>query len=200
MVKQSAVEKEKEGKTQLPHEEPISAETLLRSHILNEQIIDLLRKRNSESGIMVDVTDFWGRSDAISGPAKKRVKLSDTNAFVDYEDPRPKRNKLRWLSQVQNQRTGGFYTLDNLIQNNVIAESERDLFEFPSGISDFPYRQIYQFHRIRRSDGSEYFSTHEQWTGISKTATVITISVSDLYWYIKPAVKFKLRDMGTSIT
>jgi hypothetical protein len=179
----------------LPHEEPISAELLLRSHTLTEQIIDQLRKKNNDTGLEMDAVDYWARSNQNS-MARKRVKPSDV--FIEYESW-TKNRKLKWLSQVQNQRSGAFYSLKNLIQNDVISESERQLFELPPGIEDYPYRQIYQFYRIKRGDGSEYFSTHEQWTGISKSATVITISVSDLYWYIRPSVKYELRNADGSI-
>jgi hypothetical protein len=174
----------------LPHEEPISAELLLRGHTLTERIIDQLRKKNDETGIEMDAVDYWARSNQDS-MAKKRVKASDI--FIQYESW-TKSRKLRWLRQVQNQRSGAFYSLKNLIDNGVIDDSERQLFDLPDGIDDYPYRQIYQFHRIKRGDGSEYFSTHEQWVGISKSATVVTLPVSDLYWYIRPSVKYELRN------
>ena len=183
-------------KVKLPHEEVISASLLLKSQTLTEKIIGQLRQKNNESGLEIDVVDYWGMSNTNS-LARKRVKAADI--FIEYEDSRTKKNKLRWLSQAQNQRSGQFYTLENLIQNNVIGQSERDLFEFPPGVSDFPYRQIYQFHRIKRADGFEYFSTHEQWTGISRIATVVTISVSDIHWYIKPTVRYELRNTNGSI-
>jgi hypothetical protein len=186
-------------KTVLPHEEPINAETLLRTHTLTEQIIGQLRKKNSENLAEVEVEDYWGVSSG-AGPARKRVKLSETNAFVVYENSYSKKGKLRWLSQSQNQRSHQFYSLENLINNSVISENERELFEFPPGITDFPYRQIYQFYRIKRGDNSEYFSAHEQWSGISNTATVVTVSVPDFYYFIKPAVSYELRNLdGTPV-
>jgi len=192
-------EQSEETKILLPHEEPISAELLLRTHTITEQIIDQLRKKNSENLAEVEVEDYWGVSSG-AGPARKRVKLSETNAFIVYENSYSKKGKLRWLSQAQNQRSHQFYNLENLINNSVISENERDLFEFPPGISDFPYRQIYQFHRIKRGDGSEYLSTAEQWTGISKTATVVTVSIPDFYYFIKPAVSYELRNLdGTPV-
>jgi hypothetical protein len=193
LVKQQQQQSDKE--MLLPNEEPISAELLLRGHTLTERIIDQLRKKNNDSGLELDVVDYWGRSNQTS-MARKRVKPSDI--FIEYESW-IKSRKLKWLSQVQNQHSGAFYSLKNLIENDVISESERELFELPSNISDFPFRQIYQYMRVKRADGSEYFTTHEQWTGISRTATVVTISVSDLYWYIKPTVKYDLRNMDGSI-
>jgi hypothetical protein len=193
LVKQQPQHQE-QGQGLLPHEEPISAELLLRGHTLTEQIIDQLRKKNDDTGLEIDVVDTWGRSNQTS-MARKRVKASDV--FIQYES-RTKNQKLRWLSQVQNQRSGAFYSLKNLIDNDVISESERQLFELPPGIEDYPYRQISQFHRIKHG-GSEYLSTQEQWVGISRTATVVTISVSDMYWYIRPAVQYELRNSDGSV-
>ena len=178
----------------LPHEEPINAELLLRSQATTENILEQLRQKNNASGMEVDVVDYWGKSN-VESMARRRVKASDV--FIEYES-KIKERKQRWLSQTQNQRTGQLYSLKYLIQNGVIDESERDLFEFPPGIEDFPYRQIYQFHRVKKADGSEYLSTHEQFTGINKNAAVITISVSDIHSYIKPKVSYELRNADGS--
>jgi hypothetical protein len=186
-------EQQPQPTTILPHEEPISAGLLLKGHTLTENIIDQLRKKNIETAnIELEVDDYWAKSNERS-MAKRRVKLSETNAYIQYENPMSKKRKLLWLRQVQNQRSNAFYNLRSHIQNGIIDESEIDLFEFPPGITDFPYRQIYQFHRIKRADGSEYLSTHEVFTGINKNAAVVTLSVPDLYWYIKPTVKYELR-------
>jgi hypothetical protein len=190
---QSHQEEEPKIKITLPHEEEISSELLLRGHTLTEDIIAQLRKKNIETtDIELEVDDYWAKSNE-SSMAKRRVKLSQTNAYIQYENPMSKKRKLLWLRQVQNQRSNAFYSLRSHIQNGIIDESEIDLFEFPPGITDFPYRQIYQFHRIMKADGSQYLSTHEQWTGINKNATVVSLSIPDLYYYIKPTVKYELR-------
>ena len=100
-------------KVKLPHEEVISASLLLKSQTLTEKIIGQLRQKNNESGLELDVVDYWGMSNTNS-LARKKVKAADI--FIEYEDSRTKKNKLRWLSQAQNQRSGQFYTLENLIQ------------------------------------------------------------------------------------
>ena len=172
----------------LPHEESITAELLLRSHTTTEKILEQLRQKNNESAMEINVEDYWGKSN-VDSMARRRVKASDV--FIRYES-QIKAKKLLWVSQCQSQRSQQFYSLKNHIQNGIIDESERDLFELPPGIEDFPYRQIYQFNRVKTSKG-EYLSTHEQWTGINKSAAVITISVSDIYSFIKPTVTYELR-------
>jgi hypothetical protein len=132
----------------------------------------------------------------LGGYARKKIKASDV--FVQYES-RVKREKVRRLSQIQNQRSGKFYTLDNLIKNGVIAESERELFNLPSGIEDFPYRQISAFRRIRRADNTEWFSTHEQWVGLTNIAAIVTIPVDDMHTYIKPHIEPALRNTDGTI-
>ena len=147
----------------LPHEEPITAELLLRSHTTTEKILEQLRQKNNESAMEINVEDYWGKSN-VDSMARRRVKASDV--FIRYES-QIKAKKLQWISQCQNQRSLQFYSLKNLIQSGVIDESERNLFEMPPGIEDFPYRQIYQFNRVKTSNG-EFLTTHEQFTGINK--------------------------------
>jgi hypothetical protein len=186
MSKQSVIKNE--DRVLLPYEEPITSDLLLRSHILTEKIINEVRRHNDDEYGDIDAVDYWGMTTSAGFP-RKRKKASDM--FVQYES-RTKQQKLKWLKQTQNLRSGQFYSLKNLIQNGVIAESERELFELPPCKDHYPFREIYQYHRIKRADGSEWSSTHELFTGITKTATVITLSVSDMYWYIKPTITYEL--------
>jgi hypothetical protein len=178
-----------------PYEQPITAELLLRSYTLTEKIISDIRKKNDDNLGDIEILDRWGMS-TIAGYAKKKVKASDV--FVQYES-RIKNERLRRLSQIQNQRSGQFYTLSNLIKNGVIAESERELFNLPNRIEDFPYRLISQFHRIKANNGKEYFSSHEQIVGLTNLATAVTIPISNMHWYIRPHVEIALRNADGTI-
>jgi hypothetical protein len=176
------------------YEQSMSSELLMRSHTLTEAIIDQLRKKNDDTGLELEVNDLWAKSNQQS-MATRRVKAKDV--FIEYESV-TKEQKLKWLAQVQNQRTGKFYSIASLIRDEIIDESERQLFNLPPGIDDYPYREIYQFHRIKAKDGHEYFSTHEQWVGITKNAAVVEKSISDIHWYIKPSVSYELRNTDGS--
>ncbi len=172
-----------------PYEQPMSSELLMRSHTLTEAIIDQLRKKNDDTGLELEVNDLWAKSN-LQSMATKRVKAKDI--FIEYESV-TKEQKLKWLASCQNQRTSKFYSIASLIRDEIIEESERQLFNLPPNIDDYPYREIYQFHRIKARDGHEYFSTHEQWIGVTKNAAVINKSISDMHWYIRPSVTYELR-------
>jgi hypothetical protein len=173
------------------YDEPITAELLLRSHTVTEKILAEIRSRNEQAVIGdLNVVDYWGKSNHDSLPTKK-IKASEI--FMDYDTPKSKQKKLRWLSRVQSARSGAFYTLDNLIGNGIIAESERSLFKLPSHAKDYPWREIYQYHRIKLADGSEFLSALEMWHGLTRVASVVSISVNDLCYYIQPAVERELR-------
>jgi hypothetical protein len=200
LVKQQQSATEKEEKKLLPGEEPINAELLLRSHTLTERFIHQARQINNESGLELDIEDYWGVSSREAGPARKRVKTS--KVFVQYEDSVTKKQKLKWLSSVTNVRSGAFYSLNNLIQSGVIAESERELFDFseaPPGTTDYPYRFGFQFMRIKKADGSEWLNTAEMWYGITRSASVVNIYVPDVHHFIKPAINYEYRNSDGSV-
>jgi hypothetical protein len=178
-----------------PYEQPMSAELLLRSHTMTKKIIDSIKQKNDSNLGDIEIVDRWGMS-TISGYAKKKVKAGDV--FCQYES-RVEMDKLHAISQCQNQRSGKWYTLDNLIKNGVIAESERELFKLPENIQDFPYRQIYQMHRRQLADKSEWFTTAEQWVGLTDRAAVLSIPVSDIHSYIKPHISVELRNADGTI-
>jgi hypothetical protein len=181
-----------EEKILLPHEEPITADLLLRSQTLTEKIIDEVRKRNDEEFGELEGIDRWAMSTSY-GYARKKIKASDV--FIDNTDEtRAKGKKTRWLNVTQNKRSKAFYSLKNLVDSGVIAESEREYFNLPGeGIEDYPYRQIYNIFRIKKKDGSEWISTLEQWVGLSSQAGVVTCPVDDMMWYIKPRITYELR-------
>jgi hypothetical protein len=53
---------------------------------------------------------------------------------------------------------------------------------------------------VKKADGSEYFWDFEEFTGISRTASVISFTTNDIYSYIKPTVSYDLRNIdGSSI-
>jgi hypothetical protein len=89
------------------YEQPMSSELLMRSHTLTEAIIDQLRKKNDDTGLELDVPDTWAKSNQYS-MATKRVKPKDV--FIQYESV-SKEQKLKFLAQTQNQRTGKFYSI-----------------------------------------------------------------------------------------
>jgi hypothetical protein len=107
---------------------------------------------------------------------------------IPYESRYKTNKKEKWLATVKNARSRKWYTLKGLIDNDVINENERQLFELPEGVEDYPFRTISQFKRIKTADGSEWFSTEEQWVGITDNATVVSCPVSDLHWYLVPTV------------
>jgi hypothetical protein len=177
-----------------PYEQPITTALLLRSYTLTERLLSDIRKKNDDNLGEIEVTDRWGMS-TLGGYAKKKVKASDI--FVQYES-RTKNERLRRIAQIQNQRSKVFHSLDNLIRNGVIAESERDLFNLPSSVQDFPYRQITQMRRIM-VNGKEYFSTEEQIVGINNLATVVTIPIPNMHWFIRPYIEVALRNADGTI-
>ena len=183
-----------------PYSQPITAETLLYPHSLTEKIIEETRKRNDEVIGEVEVVEKWGRSSDGRMPTR-RIKASQL--LVQYNEPRSKIMKLRWLSRVRSKRSSQFYTLKNLIETGVIDESERDRYNLSEG-EDFPIRRIAQYHRVKTSYG-EFLSTVEEITGASKIAGTVGIVVEDLNYYYKPHIKHELRNpdgslLGTNLT
>jgi hypothetical protein len=79
--------------TVLPAEEPISADLLLRTHTLTEQVIEQVKKANNEAGLQIATTDFW---------AEGRKRAPANQILVQYEEPIIKERKLRWLKQTRN--------------------------------------------------------------------------------------------------
>jgi hypothetical protein len=179
------------GKILLPHEEPITSDLVLRSQLLTEKIISEVSKRNDEEFGEIEGIDRWATSTPY-GYARKKIKASAV--FVDnIDETYRKRKKTNWLNAVQNKRSGVFYSLKNLVDSGVIAESEREFFNLPEKIQDFPYRQINNIYRIMKMDGSEWISTIEQFVGISSQAAIVTCPVDDLMWFVRPKVTYELR-------
>jgi hypothetical protein len=180
-----------EEKILLPHEEPITSDLVLRSQLLTEKIISEVSKRNDEEFGEIEGIDRWATSTPY-GYARKKIKASAV--FVDnIDETYRKRKKTNWLNAVQNKRSGVFYSLNNLVDSGVIAESEREFFNLPENIQDYPYRQINNIHRIKKMDGSEWISTIEQFVGISAQAAIVTCPVDDLMWFVRPQISYELR-------
>jgi hypothetical protein len=176
-------------KNLLPHEEPITSDLLLRSQHLTEHIISQVSERNNEEFGDIDTVDYFAPSTNV-GYARKKIKAS--NLFVDNSETYRHRKKTQWLNATQNKRSGKFYSLESLVNNGVIAESEKEFFDLPPG-KDYPYRVINNIQRIQKADGSEWISTLEQFVGLSAIASVVTCPVPDMMWYIKPRISYELR-------
>lgn len=183
-------DKKSEDKPLLPHEEPITADLLMRSLNLTQKIISEVRKRNDEEFGEIEGIDREAMS-SHTGYARKKIKAS--NVFVDNTETYRQRKKTSWLNSTQNKRTGVMYSLKNLVNNGVIGESEVEFFNLPEGIQDYPYRQINNIFRIKQADQTEKISTIEQWVGLSAQASVVTCPVDDLMWFIKPRISYELR-------
>jgi hypothetical protein len=194
--KQLEQQSQSEDKVLLPHEEPITTDLLFRSQNLTQKIISQVIEHNNEEFGDVDVADPQARSSNV-GYARKRVKASDV--FVDARETYRERKKTQWTNATKNKRSDKFYSLDSLVKNEVIAEEEKDFFELPPGVKDFPYRQIYYIKRLKKVDGTEWISTLEQWFGLSAQAAVVTCPVDDQFWYLKPKISYELRTIDGAI-
>jgi hypothetical protein len=175
----------------LPHEEPLTRELLFSSQILTDKIISEVKRRNDTEFGDVNVVDFWGKMNSPNDRPTKKIKSSAM--FVDESETWQHRKKMQFFKATANKRSGKFYTLDNLIEIGVMAESEREFFELPEGIQDYPYRQFSTIQRIHRIDGSEKISVIAQWVGITATGGVVTCPVMDTMWYIRPKITYEPR-------
>jgi hypothetical protein len=97
------------------------------------------------------------------------------------------------LEQTTNQRSQKFRTIQSLIDQGIIHESERELYNLPNGFQDYPTRQITQFIRIKKADGTEWFKTSEHFTGITETGAVENATI-DIHTHVIPTVIRELRD------
>lgn len=174
------------------YEQPISAQMLLRSYTKTEELIKMYREKNDSVLESIEVTSYPMYS------GRQRTRMKPSELFVPYENPRHKIKKQKWLEEVQNQRSGKFYSLKNLIQSARINESELQLFDLPPGVEDYPYREVIGFHRVKTDDNSEWFSSFETWTGISFNSVVVTCSVDNLHWYTKPHTQPEYRNIDGS--
>jgi hypothetical protein len=111
----------------------------------------------------------------------KKSGVLQPDRFVSFLDTKPMniKKKENWIAQCTNIKTGQLYTLDNLIAANVISDNERHLF----GELPLPRRELISIYRVQLADKSEWLQRFEQWFGLSKSASVVTISVEDLDYY-----------------
>jgi hypothetical protein len=177
----------------LPHEEPITRDLLFRSQILTDKIIAEVRKRNDEEFGNVEVLDFWAKTNTSHDRPTKSIKSSAVFVDSGVDDTWQYRKKKMFLNAAANKRSGQFYSLSKLVENGVMAESEKDFFDLSPGITDFPYRQINVINRLKKMDGTEWIYTTEQWIGTSATGSVVTCPVMDMMWYIKPKITYEPR-------
>jgi hypothetical protein len=191
MTKQKVEASANNERVLLPHEEPLTRELLFRSQILTDKIISEVKRRNDEEFGSVEVIDFWGKMNSPNDRPTKKVKSSAT--FVDDSETWQHNKKMRFLKAAANRRTGKFYSLESLVESGAIAESEKQFFDLPPGIVDYPFRSISTIFRIKKLDGSERISTIEQWVGISATGSVVTCPVMDALWYIRPKITYEPR-------
>lgn len=86
------------------------------------------------------------------------------------------KKKQNWLAACLNIKTNNPYTIDSLVNANVISEEEKELF----GDLPLPRRELVSLHRIQAPNKVEYLSRTERWYGLNKSAGIITMAVSDL--------------------
>jgi hypothetical protein len=202
-------DRDKDNTVQNIYERPISAELILCTYTLTENIVNQAREINDQNLGMVEVADYWAKGIAegtdsmgsVRGTYEKtRRKASQLREFIDFQQP-TKAKKLQFLKQTYNNRSKQFYTLDGLMQTNTIHPSERELYKFPPYAQDFPYRTIHQYRRIRRADKSEYLDTTEYITGVSDQGAVVTICLDPgPNKYLKPQIFHEKRNIdGTPL-
>jgi hypothetical protein len=145
-------------------EEIQNEELLLRRFKLVEEFINKVKKTNLDNGL-----------------DPKRM-----DNFIAYREPFKKKQYLKWLKAVTNIKTGKFHTIHGLVEAGVISEGEEDQFEDKV----FPNRKLHQLHRVKTATGEEYINRLEQWRGLSKVGGVVTVSVNDIDYWVKPKVTY----------
>jgi hypothetical protein len=182
------------------YEKPISPNIILRPFLLTERIVEETRRINNENFghamVSVPARGFaHGLTEYIPTVHKKAG-----DAFVDFQESPLKPRILKFIKETMNMRSGKFYTLKKLVELGNINESEVDLYRFPAGISDFPYREITHYTRELRPDRSEYLRTFESITGITDQGVVVSRTGMELNSYLRPTIFHEKRNLdGTPL-
>jgi hypothetical protein len=100
---------------------------------------------------------------------------------------------MRFLKETSNPKTKRFWTLQNLVNQNVISEEELSLYSryFPEGYTDFPVRIVHQYHRIKHNM-KEYLWTNEEFRGVTNGKNiggVVVTRTTPIYTWINPTVR-----------
>jgi hypothetical protein len=167
----------------LPHEEEVTPELLLRGYNKTKSVLNQYRKRIDDTGILIQRQDMWTR-------VKSTVKPSDL--YIPYRSLSEEKT-MRFLKEVSNPKTRKFWTLQNLVDQNVISEEELPLYDryFPEGFTDFPVRIVHQYHRIKHNM-KEYIWTNEEFRGVTNgknVGGVVVTRMTPIYTWINPTVR-----------
>jgi hypothetical protein len=137
--------------------EKIGADLLLRDWDMALDVVNRAIEHNKKSGA--------------------RYHERFTVAFFDHMEPMEIRKKKNWLNACTNSKTNTPYTLDSLINAQIVSEDERELF----GDLPLPRRELIRLVRVQLpTDKSEWLLRGERWYGLNKSAGIVTISVYDL--------------------
>lgn len=156
MVKQQSTQHQNQEETNPLLGEKIGADLLLRGWNMALEVVNEAIQHNSRSGV--------------------RYPERFTSVFFDHMEPMEIKKKRNWLAACINIKSGTPYTLDSLLNANVISEEEKELF----GDLPLPRRELVSLHRIQAPNKVEYLSRTEHWYGLNKSAGVITMAVPDL--------------------
>jgi hypothetical protein len=149
---------------QQPQEEIQDSKLLLRRFELMEDCVNQVRKTNLDNGL----------------------DLKRMDNFIQWEAPFKRKQYDKWLKATTNPKTGKFYTLSGLREAGVISEEEEEQFEEKT----YPHRKLYQLHRVKTPSGEEYLQRLEQWIGLSRVGGVVTVSVNDIDYWVRPKVTY----------
>lgn len=136
--------------------EKIGADLLLRGWNMALEVVNEAIEHNRKSGV--------------------RQPERFTAAFFDHMEPMEIKKKNKWLKACINLKTNTPYTLDSLLNAQVISEEEKELF----GELPLPRRELVSLQRIQAPNKVEYLSRTERWYGLNRSAGIVTISVPDL--------------------
>lgn len=137
--------------------EKIGADLLLRGWNMALEVVNQARDHNLKSGV--------------------KYPERFTSAFFDHMEPMEIRKKNNWLKACINSKSNTPYTLDSLINAQILSEEEKELF----GELPLPRRELVSLHRIQGANKVEYLSRVEQWIGLNKSAGTVSIAVEPDY-------------------
>ena len=84
--------------------------------------------------------------------------------------------KTRWLDRCRHKKSMEFITIESLRASGQISETEVQLFKGQI----FPRRELIGMTRHRDYDKNDWLIRTERWFGLTPTAVVVTISVSNI--------------------
>ena len=84
--------------------------------------------------------------------------------------------KMRWLDACRHKKSLDFITLDSLRAAGQISNTEVKLF----GDQKFPRRELVGMIRHQDYDKNEWLIRHERWFGLTVSASVVSISASNI--------------------